>query len=519
MSIVDAAAEQLGEHLGGVADDADADSAPALALASQGRSRRPGRGRRPPRRGSGARPGGRGGSRSTSTTRQTPVVHRDGERLRAAHAAAAAGEGERAGQGAAERASRRPRRRSRRCPGRCPGCRCRSTSRPSSGRTSSGRGARGGGTPARWPSRRRGCELAMSTRGAHSWVRMTPTGRPDWTSIVSSASSVCQGADHRVERPPVAGGAAGAAVDDEVVGTLGDLGVEVVHEHPQRGLGRPTAGGQGRAARGADRSGAIHVGRLVSRSPCAQSPNLVTGLERVRGMRGSVRGRCRTRRRGARRRRRRGGARPRSRARGSGRRPGRPHRRATRAATRPPVAGAGRSGARSWRPRAAVSSSTASTRDSASTEPGAACGRRTSPSTRGPPAWPSSGSSRPTAGAASRFISETMAAWVYCAIMWPESTPGSSARNGGRPLLRATSRNRSVRRSDMRGDVGGDDREEVEHVGRPGRRGSCRCTRPGRQGVTTGLSTAEASSHPATRAAWSTVSRAPPATCGAHRSE
>src|SRR4051812_13300779 len=27
----------------------------------------------------------------------------------------------------------------------------------------------------------------MSTRGAHSWVRMTPTGLPDWTSIVSSS--------------------------------------------------------------------------------------------------------------------------------------------------------------------------------------------------------------------------------------------------------------------------------------------------------------------------------------------
>ena len=27
----------------------------------------------------------------------------------------------------------------------------------------------------------------MSTRGAHSWVRMTPTGRPDCTSMVSSS--------------------------------------------------------------------------------------------------------------------------------------------------------------------------------------------------------------------------------------------------------------------------------------------------------------------------------------------
>ena len=51
------------------------------------------------------------------------------------------------------------------------------------------------------------------------------------------------------------------------------------------------------------------------------------------------------------------------------------------------------------------------------------------------------------AGFASRFISDTIAAWVYCAIMWPLSTPGSSARNGGSPWLRALSRNRSVRRS------------------------------------------------------------------------
>jgi hypothetical protein len=30
----------------------------------------------------------------------------------------------------------------------------------------------------------------MSTRGAHSWVRKTATGRPLWTSIVSSSPRV-----------------------------------------------------------------------------------------------------------------------------------------------------------------------------------------------------------------------------------------------------------------------------------------------------------------------------------------
>ena len=51
------------------------------------------------------------------------------------------------------------------------------------------------------------------------------------------------------------------------------------------------------------------------------------------------------------------------------------------------------------------------------------------------------------AGTASRFSSLTMAACVYCAIIRPLSTPGSWARNGGRPWLRDLSRNRSVRRS------------------------------------------------------------------------
>jgi hypothetical protein len=32
-------------------------------------------------------------------------------------------------------------------------------------------------------------ELAISTRGASAWVLKTPTGLPDWTSNVSSASS------------------------------------------------------------------------------------------------------------------------------------------------------------------------------------------------------------------------------------------------------------------------------------------------------------------------------------------
>ena len=76
----------------------------------------------------------------------------------------------------------------------------------------------------------------------------------DWTSSVSSSREPAQLADDRVERLPAPRRAAGAAVDDEVVGVLGDLGVEVVHEHPQRGLLLPAAGQTARAARGADRA-------------------------------------------------------------------------------------------------------------------------------------------------------------------------------------------------------------------------------------------------------------------------
>ena len=48
----------------------------------------------------------------------------------------------------------------------------------------------------------------------------------------------------RLERVVRARGAAGAAVDDEVLGPLGDFGIEVVQQHPQRRLGLPRAGVQ-----------------------------------------------------------------------------------------------------------------------------------------------------------------------------------------------------------------------------------------------------------------------------------
>ena len=98
----------------------------------------------------------------------------------------------------------------------------------------------------------------MSTRGACSVVRTMPTGLPDCTSSVSSGAIVRQRVDDRVERPPVPGGPPGAAVDDQVVGALGDVRVEVVLQHPQRGLGTPASRRPSRTAGRADGSRSLH---------------------------------------------------------------------------------------------------------------------------------------------------------------------------------------------------------------------------------------------------------------------
>jgi hypothetical protein len=72
-----------------------------------------------------------------------------------------------------------------------------------------------------------------------------------------------QGAHHGVEGVPVAGGLAAAPVDDELVGVLGDLGVEVVLQHPQRRFLLPSLSAQLRAARRADRPRSRHRASLL----------------------------------------------------------------------------------------------------------------------------------------------------------------------------------------------------------------------------------------------------------------
>ena len=200
----------------------------------------------------------------------------------------------------------------------------------------------------------------------------------------------------RVERRPVARGPAGAAVDDEVVGALGDLGVEVVHQHPHRGLLLPAAAGQRRAARGADRAGTGDGGAhrdLSADVACWCRGAVASGQGADGGLGG---GQQRRRRRPAPRR-------PRSPGTGSG--PGPGPRPARAAPPRPPrCPRPASSGARRSSARAAVRISIASTRPSASTL------RRSLRAADQPiETWSSciadDGIESTLAGAASRFIS------------------------------------------------------------------------------------------------------------------
>src|SRR5699024_2207122 len=213
--------------------------------------------------------------------------------------------------------------------------------------------------------------------------------------------------DDGVEGLPRPCGAAGPAVDDEVVRTLGDLRVQVVHEHAQRRLGLPASGGQVGAAGGTHGTGSVHDGHSFVQfsGPVTDSAAVRTEPSRT--------ARWASARSGAVKRSGPGSVRPRT-------------------SMTAPVAGDGRRGARSAIPRAAVCSSIATTRASASTL------RR---SVRAAPhpidTWSSCiallGIESTLEGAARRFISETIPAAVYWAIISPESVPGSSARNGGSP--------------------------------------------------------------------------------------
>src|SRR3954447_6141083 len=285
----------------------------------------------------------------------------------------------------------------------------------------------------------------------------------------------------RREARLVARGLADPAVDDEVLRALGDVGMQVVLEHPQRRLLLPAA--------------AAKVGHAARRYRSV--PVTLSAAARIRPARTSSAAASMS------------GARNRS-------GPGPPTRRRSSAITAA-VARAGSRCWRSWIPRLAVSSSIARTHASASTA------RRSLRAADHPiETWSSCmaelGIESTDAGTARRLSSDTSPACVYWAIMYPESTPGSWARNAGSPWLRAGSRKRSVRRSEMLARLAATiaRKSRTYPSGAPWKL-PLDSTRP--SGVTTGLSIAAASSRSATAAAWSTVSRAPPATAGAQRSE
>jgi hypothetical protein len=58
-----------------------------------------------------------------------------------------------------------------------------------------------------------------------------------------------EGSHDGVKRLPVPRRLAGAAVDNEIVGPFGNVGIQIVHEHAQRGFLRPAFAGQRRASR------------------------------------------------------------------------------------------------------------------------------------------------------------------------------------------------------------------------------------------------------------------------------
>ncbi len=117
-------------------------------------------------------------------------------------------------------------------------------------------------------------EFAISTRGASAWVRNTPTGLPDCTNSVSSCSRLRSAATIAVEALPVARRPPDAAVNHQLVRLLGDLGVEVVHQHAQRRFGEPALGGKLRAARRPNDAGVVETSghrflfKMAGTAPC-----------------------------------------------------------------------------------------------------------------------------------------------------------------------------------------------------------------------------------------------------------
>ena len=75
--------------------------------------------------------------------------------------------------------------------------------------------------------------------------------------------------DDLVEAVPIARGAADPAIDDQALRVLGDLVVEIVHQHPDRGFGGPLPGLDLAPAPGADVA-AVVASVVFTRSPSCE---------------------------------------------------------------------------------------------------------------------------------------------------------------------------------------------------------------------------------------------------------
>ncbi len=182
------------------------------------------------------------------------VVHGDGQRLRAAHAAEAGGQRDGAGQGAAEPLLGD---RAERLVGALQDALGADVD-PRAGRHLAVHRQAGGFELAELlPIRPVANEIGV--RDQHPRRPDVGAEHPDRLAGLHQHGLVvleaAQGRHDGVERLPAAGGATGAAVDHQVLGMLGHLGIEVVHQHPQRGLLLPALAGQLGAARRPDGTG------------------------------------------------------------------------------------------------------------------------------------------------------------------------------------------------------------------------------------------------------------------------
>ena len=176
------------------------------------------------------------------------AVHRDGERLRAAHAAEPRRQGDRPGERAAEPLGRHRGERLVRALEDA----LRADVDPRTGRhLPVHRQPEGLQAPELLPGPPLRHEVGVGDE--HARRPLVRTEDPDRLAGLDHQRlvvlQVAQRADHRVEGVPGPRGPARAAVHDQLVGVFGDLGVEVVHEHAQGGLLLPALGAQCRAAR------------------------------------------------------------------------------------------------------------------------------------------------------------------------------------------------------------------------------------------------------------------------------